>query len=380
MRVLHVVASGQRRGAEIFAADLVGALAEAGVDQRVAVLRPAGGGQGLRFPATTDIVGAGGRRVPVAGVEVAAVRRLRAVVANWTPDVLQVHGGESLKHAVAALAPGRRPPIVYRRIGSAPPWITRGARRFSYAWLLRRAARVVAVAEAVRRETLELFRLPTEKVVTIPNGVDARRLTASADRSAVCQRLRIPPDAGVVLSLGALTWEKDPHAHLEITAPILAGRDDVIHLVAGDGPLRDELEAAVHERGLSGRVRLLGSRSDVADLLAAADVLLFASHAEGMEGMPAIVIEAGMAGLAVAGYSVAGVNEVVETGETGLLVPPMRHERLTEAVAALLEDGERRLAMGRAARARCCARFEIGVVAPQYLRVYQELVPAEGAP
>jgi glycosyltransferase involved in cell wall biosynthesis len=379
MRVLHVVASGQRRGAEIFAADLVGALAEAGVDQRVAVLRPAGGGQGLRFPATTDIVGGGGRRVPVAGVEVAAVRRLRAVVASWTPDVIQVHGGESLKHSVAAFAPGR-PPIVYRRIGSAPPWITRGARRVGYAWLLHRAARVVAVAEAVRRETLELFRLPDDDVVTIPNGVDARRLTASADRATVRQRLRIPPDAGVVLSLGALTWENDPHAHLEVTAPILAGRDDVLHLVAGDGPLRDELETAVRQRGLSGRVRLLGSRSDVADLLAAADVLLFASRAEGMEGMPAIVIEAGMAGLPVAGYSVAGVTEVVETGETGLLVPPMRHERLTEAVAALLEQGERRLAMGRAARARCCTRFEIGVVAPQYLRVYHELVPAGGAP
>jgi glycosyltransferase involved in cell wall biosynthesis len=373
MRVLHVVASAQRRGAEIFAADLVRVLAEAGVDQRVVALRATPAAQAVRFPTDTTVVGTDGRRMPVSGVEVAALRRLRGIVADWAPEVIQAHGGEPLKYVAAAGAPGRRP-VVYRRIGSAPPWITGGARRLGYAWLLRRTACVVAVAEAVRQETLELFRLPTERVVTIPNAVDARRLTASADRMAVRQRLGIPQDVGVVLSLGALTWEKNPHAHLEVTAPILAGRADIVHLVAGDGPLRGDLEAAVRQRGLTGRVSLLGSRSDVADLLAAADVLLFASRPEGMEGMPAIVIEAGMAGLPVAGYAVAGVPEVVENGETGLLVPPMHREQLTEAVSTLLEDGVRRIKMGRAARARCCARFEMAVVAPQYHQVYEQLV------
>jgi glycosyltransferase involved in cell wall biosynthesis len=372
MQVLHVVASEQRRGAEIFAADLVGALAKLGIDQRVAVLRPAPVGQAVEFAADVTVLGTGGRRVPGTGMEVGALRCLRTIVADWAPDLIQAHGGEALKHAVAATAPGGHP-IAYRRIGSAPPWITRGARRAGYTWLLRRAARVVAVAEVVRRETIELFRLPAGHVVTIPNGVDAGRLTPSADRSAVRRRLGIPPGAGVVLSLGALSWEKDPHEHLEVTAPLLARQGDLVHLVAGDGPLRPALEATVHRRGLAGRVRLLGGRSDVPDLLAAADVLLFASRAEGMEGMPAIVIEAGMAGLAVAGYEVAGVAEVVENGATGLLVPAMRRERLTEAVSTLLRDGPRRLVMGRSARA-LCARFEIGAIAPRYLDLYGAVV------
>jgi glycosyltransferase involved in cell wall biosynthesis len=372
VRVLHVVASQQRRGAEIFASDLVGALADAHVDQRVAVLRATSDPERVRFPVETAVIQGGGPRVPATGLEVATLRRLRAIIAELAPAVIQAHGGESLKYAVAAITRGG-PPVVYRRIGSAPPWITRGARRAAYAWMLRRAARVVAVAEAVRRETLELFRLPAGHVVTIPNGVSARRLAAATDRAIVRRRLGIPQGAALLLSVGALTWEKDPLGHLEISAPILAGRDDAIHLVAGDGPLRGELETAVHQRGLRGRVRLLGSRSDVADLLTAADVLLFASRPEGMEGMPAIVIEAGMRGLPVAGYAVAGVAEVVKTGATGLLVPPMQPAQLTAAAAALLGDRERRLEMGRASRARCCDNFEIGVVAPRYLGVYEEL-------
>jgi glycosyltransferase involved in cell wall biosynthesis len=370
MRILHVVASGQRRGAEVFAADLIGALAADGVAQRVALLRPEGEA-GVRYGADTTMVGTDGWRAPGIRVEVDALRRLRAIIDRWAPDIVQAHGGEPLKYAVlAARARPRR--VVYRRIGSASPWIAGRAQRVAYGWMMRRSTRVVAVAEAVRRETLEVFRLPAGQVVTIPNAVDARRLEPSADRAVVRRRLAIPPDAAVVLSLGALSWEKDPLGQLQVTAPLLACHRHAVHLLAGDGPLRGEIEAAVRQQGLQGRVRLLGSRSDVADLLAAGDILLSASRTE---GMPATVIEAGMAGIAVAGYAVAGTAEVVETGVTGVLVPPGDRERLRASVSTLLRDGAWRAALGRAARSRCRTSFEIRAVAPNYLRLYRELAP-----
>jgi glycosyltransferase involved in cell wall biosynthesis len=89
--------------------------------------------------------------------------------------------------------------------------------------------------------------------------------------------------------------------------------------------------------------------------------------------MPASRIEAGMAGLAVAGYAVAGAAEVVEPGVTGLLVQPGDLQALSATVATLLDDGVRRATMGRAARERCRTRFEIQPVAARYLRLYQEL-------
>ena len=95
-----------------------------------------------------------------------------------------------------------------------------------------------------------------------------------------------------------------------------ASRPDLTHLIAGDGPLRDAAETEAERLGGGERTRFLGSRGDVADLLAASDVLLLASKTE---GMPACVIEAGIAGLPVAAYALAGVPEAVVSGETGLL-------------------------------------------------------------
>jgi glycosyltransferase involved in cell wall biosynthesis len=130
------------------------------------------------------------------------------------------------------------------------------------------------------------------------------------------------------------------------------------------------------ESGVGERMRFLGSRADVADILVAGDVLLLASRGDGMEGMPAIAIEAGLAGLPVVAYSVAGVPEVVVDGTTGLLAPPGDIDALTERLVALVLDPELRARLGSAARTRCRGRFDIQSVAPLYARVYEEVAHA----
>ena len=81
-----------------------------------------------------------------------------------------------------------------------------------------------------------------------------------------------------------------------------------------------------------------------------------------------------MAGVPVAGFAIAGVPEVVVDGETGMLAPPGDVEGLARQVSALLGDQQRRRGMGKAARERCLARFEIGHIAPRYLSLYEEVV------
>jgi Glycosyltransferase Family 4 len=107
MRILHVVASGQRRGAEVFAADLIGALAAERVAQRVALLRPEGE-TGVRYGADTTVVGTGGWRAPGIRVEVDALRRLRAIIDRWAPDIVQAHGGGRAGSSIGA-SDRRRP-------------------------------------------------------------------------------------------------------------------------------------------------------------------------------------------------------------------------------------------------------------------------------
>ena len=362
MRILHLIATGQRRGAEVFASDLIAALDAPDLDQRVAVLH-GDPPWAVRFGVPAAALGA--RPRPLHAGAVLALRRL---LRGWRPDLVTAHGGEPLKYAALATAAGPAP-IVYRRIGSVS-WLANGPRRALYGRLVRRADRVVAVAESVRDETVAAFGLAPDRVVTIPNGVDPGRVAPDRGRAATRAALGVAPEAAVVLSLGALTWEKDPLGHLAVTAPLLRRRPQAVHLFAGAGPLRAELEAAAVREGLGGRVLVLGSRGDVGDLLAASDLMLFASRTE---GMPASLIEAGMAGLPVAGTALTGVPEVVETGVTGLLVRPGDQAGLAAAVERLVDDGGLRASLGAAARARCLERHGIAGIAAAYRDLYGEV-------
>ena len=373
MRVLHVLASEQRRGAEVFASALVDSLAQLDVDQRVAILHASSGRQ-VPFGAPTAVLGMTSVSLPGIRLNVAGVRNLGRAIASFQPDVVQAHGGQPLKYALAATQ-GAGDRIVYRRIGDALLFGGSQVRRRAYVGLMRRTARVVAVADALRVDLVDRFGLAPSRVVTIPNGVDVATLVPSRTRDELRAELGIRQDAQVVLSLGALSWEKDPLGQLEAVARAAAGRARILHVMAGDGPLRDEVQDDVFRRDAQHRTMLLGSRDDVADLLAASDVMLVASKTE---GMPACAIEAGLFGLPVVGYAVSGVPEVVVSGETGSLVPPGDVVGLAGALGTLLDDEALRQRMGKASPIWCGTRFDIRSVAPQYMRLYEEI--AEGYP
>jgi glycosyltransferase involved in cell wall biosynthesis len=299
------------------------------------------------------------------------VRSLRRLIRNGDIHIVLAHGGEALKYASLARS-GRQ--LVYRRIGSVHPRTTFGVRRKLLGTLMRRAARVVVLADAVRQETVETFGVARDRIVTIPNGVDPRRLDPSRPLAETRRMLGIPSDAQVVLCLGAFTWEKDPLAQIEVAARVAANFErPAVFVLAGDGPLRRRVAEAVGRHGLDQHVRLLGHRADAADLLAASNILLGTSQTE---GMPAAVIEAGMVGLPVIAFDVGGMAEAVSDGTTGLLVPPGRVDALASRLLTLLRNEEARRRMGLAARARCRARFDIRVVAPRYLRLIRELTAA----
>ena len=367
MRVLHVVASSQRRGAEVFAADLVRSLGRAGIEQRVIALR--GSRDPIRFDAELTVLSPNGRVAPRLRIQIGSVRALRSAIRDWSPQIVNVHGGEPLKYVVLA-GLGRSFGLLYRKIGAAPNLSPRSVRRAAHAALMRRADVVVAVADCIRCEAIEVFGLSEHRVVTIPNAVEAARVFPASSREEARRTLGVLADAPVVLFLGALSEEKAPLDFIEVADRLVLHRPDVLLLMAGNGPKRAEVETAVRDRGLGGTVRILGSRADVATLLSACDVVAITSRTE---GMPGAVIEAGLAARPVVGYAVGGVPEVVVDGQTGLLTPPMDVESLTRALLVMFENDELRDRMGEAARERCLRSFEMRAVAPCYLDLYRQL-------
>jgi glycosyltransferase involved in cell wall biosynthesis len=352
----------------MFASDLIRALDATGIEQRVAVLHgPPPFAAPFAAPSTALLAGAR----PLLGVRIdrGAVRRLRGLIEDQRPHVIHAHGNEPFKTAVFA-ARWKRIPIVYRRIGVAFPSVTKGLRRVFHGTLMLRSRRIVTVADAVRKETIEIFRVPNTRVVTVPRGVDPVRLEAIRGRAELRDELAIPQDAPVLLSLGALSEEKNPLGHVEAFERVRVRVPRAVHIIAGDGPLRADVEREVRERGLEEHVRLVGNRPDVGDVLAASDVMILASW---MEGMPGCLIEAGMAGLPSVATDVAGVREVIEDGTTGFLVSPGDLEHLARRAADLLTDPELYRATSDAARERCLSRFSIDAIAPRYLEIYRDV-------
>ena len=227
---------------------------------------------------------------------------------------------------------------------------------------------------------------PPERVGLIYNGVDLGRFVGSGDaqgREAARARLGVPSDGLVFITVANLIPYKghgdliDALARIarQLPAPwtlLCVGRDDGI-----GGDLARQAEA----RGIAAEVRFLGSRTDVPDLLALGDIAVLASHEEGFSNA---VLEAMAAGLPMVVTDVGGNAEAVVHGKTGLVVPPRDPVRLAEALLALARDGERRHAMGRAARRRAEEAFSLEACLARYEALYDGLLegrtPREIAP
>ena len=359
---LHLIASNDRRGAEVFATDLHQALVARGRADRIAALAPAAHPPGLGHPTLGD-AGPGSARLARAVATTRAVRRLRAEARTGT---LVAHGSTAVPVAALATAGRTRTGYVYRNIGDPAHWTARPVAAARVRAYLRGAARVVALWPQAAALLSERLGVPAGRIRVIPTGVPAARfpLADAAARAAARARLGPPwpPEAPVALYLGALSAEKDPALAVRAVA-----RVPDLHLVlAGDGPERAvvaELAAAL----APGRVHLAGVLPDPAPALAAADLVVVPSRTE---GIAAVCIEAAFTGRAVVATDVGGTSQVVASGETGMLVPPGDVEALADALATTLPVADR---FGAAARPRALARFEIGVVADAWAAVLGEL-------
>jgi glycosyltransferase involved in cell wall biosynthesis len=141
-------------------------------------------------------------------------------------------------------------------------------------------------------------------------------------------------------------------------------------LFVGEGELRPELEKQIDAVGLRKQVHLLGQRSDVPEVLNAADVFVLSSD---YEGNPLSVLEAMAAGKPVISTAVGGVPELVEGG-CGLLVPPRDAQALSKAMSYMLENAGARISVGKASAARAVERFDLRVMTEAYEDLYKKLV------
>lgn len=212
--------------------------------------------------------------------------------------------------------------------------------------------RVVCVCEAVRLSHVRRLPWAAERFVTVANGISPA--PHIRPRASVRAELGIGADAPVALTMGSLTTQKAQSVLLDAWARIASAHPAARLLIAGEGPLRGELERRIAALGIAPSAMLLGARLDASDLIAAADVFVLPSV---REGLSITVLEAMRAGRPVVATRVGGNGEAVEEGVTGLLVAMRDPDALAAALGALFGDPGRARAMGEAGRARWGERF-----------------------
>ena len=224
---------------------------------------------------------------------------------------------------------------------------------------------VVAVGDEVLDECTSRFRVAPSRAVVIPNGRDPSQFYPRSDSGETAE--------ATLIFVGALTPQKQPDRFVEVVRRLRAEGRSFRAVVVGDGPLATTLAplAVAH------RIELLGPRSDVDQLLRRSDVFVFTSRPTG-EGMPGVLIEAGLSGLPVVSTPVPGAASVVCDGRTGMIVDDSV-VTLAAAVRGLLDQPNRRKEMGNSARTWCESEFNLDLMAERWQTALQPMVSAHVA-
>ena len=194
--------------------------------------------------------------------------------------------------------------------------------------------RIVSVSEFHRRWALELGICRPPKILAIPNGI-AALASPGVVPADLREELGVREDELLILSMARLAPDKGLEYLIEAAALLLRTERRFRIAIAGDGEVRAQLEELAFNLGVSDRVRLLGFREDVSDLLAACDLVVLPSL---REGLSIALLEAMAAGKPIVATSIGSHRELASQAEIAQLVPPADAPALCEAILRLTRN------------------------------------------
>ena len=232
--------------------------------------------------------------------------------------------------------------------------------------------RIITVSRFHRSWAIELGIAKTPKVIAIPNGIPPERVRPDRDRLAIRSLLGVAPDELVILSAGRLAPQKGLEYLME-ALPVLERQlpQPFSVWLAGEGPLEAKLRALAAVQARSGRVRFLGFREDIGNLLEGADLIVLPTL---REGLSIALIEAMAAGKPVIATSIGSNCELTGNGAAGLLVPPEDPAALATAIRELAVHPERADQLGQEARRRYLSFYTLDQMLDRYKQEYLRLL------
>ncbi|MCO6511294.1 MAG: glycosyltransferase [Aridibacter famidurans] len=315
------------------------------------------------------------RRLEKSGVTVVAFRgrgrdplslmTIRRELKRFDPDIIQFNDGQAMNSGLLASLGLPAVKIAARRVEFA----IRSVSRYKHGVDL-----VLCVSEAIKEICIDSG-VPESKLRVVAEGVDPGRME-QGNRDAGRASLLVGEDVPLLLTVARISHYKGHEFLVRAMKKVVARRPDVVLALAGEGDLTELVRRQVSDLGLSEHTRFLGFRSDVPDLMKAADVFILPSV---MEGLGTSVIDAMFAGTPIVTTEAGGIPELVrrregDDGPCAWLVPPADPDSLSEAIVEALADKEERVKRSVRALERANREFTAEAMAERTLEAYREAV------
>jgi len=325
MKVLHLSSEKSWRGGEQQMAYLVEELQQSGVGQTVAVRKNSAFEKWCVE-----------KKIPSVSLgfsndfDLTSALQLKNYCQNIHADLIHLHSSRSHGIAVLAAALGNKTPMVLsRRVDFALK-----SNMFSQ-WKYNHPAikKIICVSDKIREIVSASTRDPG-RCVTVYDGIDLDRFAGKGKRGIIRKELKIPENTTLIGNIAAIAPHKDYFTFLD-TVKILSQKINAKYLVAGEGPLRGQVEEKIADMKLEHDVFILGFRNDLENVFADLDLLLYTSKEE---GLGSTILDAMAYGLPVVATTAGGIPEIVKNDFNGLTAPAGNPAALSEQVLKMMSD------------------------------------------
>ncbi len=311
----------------------------------------------------------GGRKTAFDG---GLLLRLIKLIKKEKPDILQANGSDTLKYAAFAKLVYPKLNIVYRNISMVSAWTKEASfKRKINRLLFKKVDRVTSVGQQSMEDLVRTYGYPLEKTKLIRRGIPQFNYDAAAARKKIVTEFGFPATDYILAHVGQFSPEKNHAFLIESFEKVLAQDHRVRLLFVGEGKKYAAIKELVQNKNLDKHVLFAGYRQHVQELLAGSDLFVLGST---IEGVPGVVLEAGMQSLPTVAVNVGGVGEVVMNGKTGILLEKHDPVIFSNAVISLLHDDTLRRSLGENAKKFVVENYSLQYCLAEFESLYAAII------
>lgn len=300
-------------------------------------------------PGSSILEAAGAKNIDLNGKKSAfsfsLLKNLAKLIRQEKPDILQANGSDTLKYAVfVKMFYFPKLPIVYRNISMVSSWSGAGSLKTKFNQLLfKKVNMVTSVGQKPLDDLIALYKFPVSHARLIRRGIPAMVFENETSRISLAGEFGFSVNDPLVLHVGQFSDEKNHGFLVDAFSKVIQQIPNARLVMVGEGKNIEAIKKLIIENKFDQHIFLAGHRSPVQEILAAADVFILGST---IEGIPGVILEAGMQRVPAVAVNVGGVGEVVRMNKTGILIEKHDAFLFSDAIIHILQDEAKRKNLG----------------------------------